>query len=40
MKVSRRLMPSNQAIKHPVKNKSDTIDSVLGKNLANGELQK
>ena len=40
MKVSRRLMPSNQAIKHPVMNKSDAIDSVLGKNLANGELLK
>jgi hypothetical protein len=34
MKVSKRLMPSNQAIKHPVKNKSDIIDGIFGKKFS------
>ena len=31
MKVSRRLMPLNQVIKRPERNKSDAIDGVSGK---------
>ena len=40
MKVSRRLMPSNRAIKHPVKNKSDIIDGILGKKLSQWRTNK